>query len=389
MNNLNIDNLEIKNELNNFLIPIRRYIHQNPELGFNTYETAKYIKKVLDNLGYQTTLIINNAGVIGKLDLNKKNTIAFRSETDALPIKELTNLEFKSNNDNMHACGHDAHMAILLASAYLFKKYEKELNVNITLIFQPAEEGPLPGGALSVIDTKLIDNVKDFYAYHVTNSIPSFNIGIKQDEVCAAPDLWELNIKGKGCHAASPQMGINPIMIASEISLEFNKFYLNEKVKNENIVITTTYLHSGVSMNIVPECAIMKGTARSMNNSTRDYFKASLTDIANRIANKYNASCEFIFHYAYDPVYNDNDVIERLLIAANNVKNDSIKFISKPQLIGDDFSYYRKIGHTCYSFIGVRGKNQECFDLHSPYFILDEDSLYYGALVNINVALNY
>lgn len=379
----------MKQKINEFLIPIRHYLHQNPELGYNTQNTAKYIKNILDNLGYETCLETNNASVIAKLDLGKEKTIAFRSDIDALQINEDTDLEYKSTNGCMHACGHDAHMSILLSSAKLFIEKKEKLNANIVLIFQCAEEGPLPGGAIKLIDHAYLKGVDAFFAYHVTNKYPSKHIAIKYGEACAAPDLWELEITGKGCHAASPSLGVNPILAGSEIVGEYKKLYDYLLKENKKVVITTTYFHSGVSMNIIPESLSIKGTARSFNDETRKYLHTSLDKIANEVALKYNAKAKFTFHYAYDPVINDNNLSDFAKECANAIIPDSFIELNDYELIGDDFSYFRRLSNICYMWLGVRGEKQDFYDLHNPKFILDEENLYYAVLVNLEIALNY
>ncbi len=379
----------MKNTINEFLIPIRHHLHQNPELGYETQNTAKYIKNILDKLGYQTDYALNNSCVLAKLDLNKSKTIAFRADIDALQIFEQTNLNFKSTNGCMHACGHDAHASILLSSAKLFIENQELLQTNIVLIFQCAEEGPLPGGAIKLLDHPFLSQAESFFAYHVTNKQYSKHVAIKYGEACAAPDLWELEINGKGCHAASPHLGVNPILIGTEIVKEFNEFYQKLLNENKKVVITTTYFHSGVSMNIIPDKTIIKGTARSFNTETRKLLHTTLNDIASKIAKKYDAEANFNFLYAYDPVFNDNNLSDLVKECANNIENNSFITLEDNELIGDDFSYYKKLGKTCYIWLGVRGENQEFYDLHSPHFILDEQNLYYAVLLNLQIALNY
>lgn len=379
----------MKEKINEFLIPIRHYLHQNPELGYNTQKTAKYIKDILDNLGFDTCFETNNASVLAKLDLGKDKTIAFRSDIDGLQINEATNLDYKSTNGCMHACGHDAHMSVLLSSAKFFIENKDKLNVNVVLIFQCAEEGPLPGGAIKLLDHKYLQNIDAFFAYHVTNKQFSKHIAIKFGEACAAPDLWELEIRGKGCHAASPHLGVNPILVGSEIVAEYNKLYNKLLNENKKVVITTTYFHSGVSMNIIPESLIIKGTARSFNDETRKYLHTNLDRISKEVALKYNAKSNFTFHYAYDPVINDNGLANFAKECANKVSPNSFIELNDNELIGDDFSYFRRLSKICYMWLGVRGENQEFFDLHNPEFILDEENLYYAVLLNLEIALNY
>lgn len=362
------------------IIQYRRYFHQNPEIGFQTYNTARYIKDILDGLGYDTTYVVNKAGVVAKLDLKKAHTIAFRSDVDALPIQEKTNLEYASCNNYMHACGHDAHMAILLGAAHLFIENKEKLKNNIILIFQPAEEGPLPGGALKVMEDYDLSDVSYFFAYHVTNRYHTGQIAIKENEACAAPDLWELEIEGKGCHGSTPDLGNNPILPASEIVSKFQELHLHRE--NPNTVITTTYFHSGVSMNVICDNAVLKGTARSFTQRERENLARNMQMKVDEVTMKYKIKTSFLFHFAYDPVFNDASAVKIMRKAAAKIlKQENIICLSEPEMVGEDFSYYRRIAPTCLTWLGVRAENQDFYDLHNSSFILDENALEQAAQI--------
>ena len=369
------------------IIEYRRHIHQNPEIGFNTKNTNDYVMNILKNLGYQVTPVLNGAGCIASLDLNKETTIGFRSDLDALPIKEQTNLPFKSENGNMHACGHDAHIAILLGAANLFILHKNELKYNIVLVFQPAEEGPLPGGAINIIKEYDLSNVKFFFAYHVTNKLFTGQIGIKAHEACAAPDLWELEIVGKGCHASTPHLGKNPIIPASIIVEKFQE--LHNKLKDNHIVISTTFIQSGVSMNIITDKCLLKGTAHSFTKEQRDYLNSQMYQIIEETCKTYKVEFKFSFHYAYDPVYNDDIAVSMVKKAAHKVLDSkNIISLEQPEMVGEDFSYYRKNSQICLTWLGVRGINEPFYDLHSANFLLDENALLNGSLILLNIALD-
>lgn len=367
------------------IIEYRRHIHKDPELGFETYQTAAYVFGELTKLGYNPVYALNKAAVLARLDNHKEKTIAFRSDLDGLKIKENANLHFASTNGCMHACGHDAHIAMLLGAAYLLKEHQKELPVNVLLIFQPAEEGPLPGGAKKLMEEYNMYDVNYFFAFHVTNKLTSGEVGIKSHEACAAPDLWEAHFKGVGCHGATPKLGKNPILPASEAILAFQKLYeeLNDPLK----VISTTYTSSGVSMNIILEDAYIKGTARSFKNEDREFLNKQMKQIVQTISLKYQVEGNFTFHYAYDPVYNDDEPVQ---IAIKAIQKTGAKYIklTTPEMVGEDFSYYRGIAPTCLCWFGVRGAHQDFTDLHSDCFTLDENILYKGSQIYLEIAKN-
>ena len=378
------DKMETPKNLNTYLIHQRRYFHMHPEIGFDTYQTASYIYNELKNLGYSPCYLLNKAAVVAKLILGKEKTIAFRSDMDALPIQELNTIAYKSTNSYMHACGHDAHMAILLTLAKAIREHLNEINYNITFIFQPAEEGPLPGGSKKIIETHLIDDIDAFFAYHVTNKLTSDSIGIKVGAACAAPDLFDLTITGKGCHASTPHLGKNPNLIAANIILAFEDLYQQLKEKNPFIVITTTSIISQGAYNVIPNQLMIKGTARSLTNVERDILKEKMTSIVNEIALFNEVDIQFNFYYAYDPVFNHEKLANTYMQYAKTIFHDTY-YLEQPEMIGEDFSHYNQIAPICLIWLGVRKKHQPFSDLHSPNFTLDEDILIKGVLTYLEM----
>ncbi len=369
--------------LKDYIIKIRRHIHMYPEIGYNTHNTAKFINEELIRLGYEVNFFLNNAGIIAKLKLGKEKTIAFRSDIDALDLIEQTNYSFKSTNKYMHACGHDAHAAMLLGAAKLLIENKNILNVNITLIFQPAEEGPLPGGAIHAINTNLLNDVSMFFAFHVSNKYETNTIAIKSGEACAAPDLWNAKIIGQGCHASAPSLGNNPIIPASIIILKLEELYKN--YNDQYKVISTACVKAGTSSNIIPDNITLEGTARSFSNAERDNMNKDMENIFSKISKEYNVKYEFNYEYAYDPVFNDEICVN---IASNAVNECGLKLLmlEKKEMVGEDFSFYRRIAPICLMWLGVKHKTASFIDLHSPLFNLDEEALINGSNVFFQIA---
>ena len=362
------------NDLKNYIINIRRHLHMYPEIGYDTYNTANFIYDELTKMGYNPMFVVNKAGVIAKLDLGKEKTIAFRTDMDALNIKEINDLPYKSTNNYMHACGHDGHMSIILTLAKMVMLEKDKLNYNVCLIFQPAEEGPLPGGAIKILEENVLNNIDAFYAYHVSNNYETGEVAIKTGSASAAPDLFDITIYGKGCHASTPNMGINPNIIASHLVLELEKLYKELLKDNPFLVITTTTISSNGAYNIIPDTALIKGTARSFTNEERNMLNKSMQDVVNYISNIYNVKIDFNFHYAYDPVINDVNLANIYIKNSSKYMNKCIN-LEKPEMIGEDFSYYRRLAPICLVWLGTRNKNSEIIDLHSPNFTLDENAL--------------
>lgn len=374
--------------MDEFLIKVRKYLHKNPEIGFDTYNTAKYIYNILKNLDYDVNYALDGKAVIASLSLGKSKTIGLRSDMDALNIKEQTGVDFSSSNDYMHACGHDAHMTILLYAAKLFKENLDKLKYNLVLFFQPAEEGPLPGGAYYLKNDALLKNIDAFFAYHVSPSLYVGQIGIKLNEACAAPDLWELELTGVGCHASTPERGKNPILAGSEIVMELEKLY-QELKKNDLIVVSSTYFNSGVSMNIIRDKAYLKGTARSFKEETRHLLHKKMDDIINRVCQKYGITYKFDFHYAYPPVFNEPKLANMMFKAAGKVlTKENVIELKEPSLLGEDFAYYKEIAPTCLTWIGARNIGATYYDLHNAHFIVPFETIDYGSKILLELVIN-
>ncbi len=374
--------------MENFIQKTRRHLHKNPELGYETYETAKFIYNTLVDLGYKPRYAMNNAAVIAKLDLNKAKTIGLRSDMDALEVKEETGLDFASSNGKMHACGHDGHMTILLATAKLIMENKDKLKYNVVLFFQPAEEGPLPGGAYYLKNEPEFQEVDEFYAYHVTAKLNVGEIGIKYEEATAAPDLWELEIIGKGSHGSTPELGHSPILAGTKVVSRFEELY-QELRKNNMLVISTTYFKSGVSMNIILDKAYLKGTARSFTDEMRDTLKNRMQEILNNIEKEDSVKCNFDFHYAYPPLYNEPTLADKMILAGNKIlgEGNAIK-LDKPELIGEDFAYYKEIAPTCLTWLGIREPNEPFYDLHNSKFKVSEKALLLAAKIYLELLTN-
>ncbi len=372
------------NDIKNYIISTRRHLHMHPEIGFNTHNTANFIFDELANMGYNLKYVVNNAGVIAKLDLGKSKTIAFRTDMDALNIKEVNDLSYKSTNDFMHACGHDGHMSIILGLAKMIMNEKDNLNYNVCLIFQPAEEGPLPGGATKILEENVLENIDAFYAYHVSNKYKTGEVAIKTDSAAAAPDLYDVVVHGVGCHASTPSMGVNPNLIISHLVLELDKLYKKLLANNPFLVITTTTISSNGAYNIIPDTAMIKGTARSFTNEERNMLKNEMENVVNSISNIYNVKIDFNFHYAYNPVINDKNLTNIYFKHANKYMNNCIT-LEKPEMIGEDFSYYRRLAPICLVWLGTRDNNSEIIDLHSPKFSIDEEALLNASLVFLDI----
>ena len=369
------------------LIKWRRDIHKNPELGFKEYETSNYIVEKLDEFGIENNKMCET-GVVGLIKgKNNNKTVALRADIDALAIKEKNDIEFKStNNGIMHACGHDGHTAILLGAAKVLSEMKDELDGNVKLIFQPAEEGP--GGAKPMIDNGVLENptVDYILGLHIYPGLESNMIGLKEGKMMAAPDYFKIKIKGEGTHGARPQDGIDPITIGSHLVIALNQLKARETDTFEPLVITCGSFHAGDAFNAIPDEATMTGTVRTFDNKLRKHIKQRIEEITKNITAAFNADYEYEYIFEYPPVYNNpqlTKVMEKII--SKNIGENYIHQIPEPSMGGEDFAYFTEKIPGTYMRLGTKNEKKGITKpLHSPYFNLDEDILKQGVKVFVN-----
>lgn len=280
------------------LVTYRRFLHTHPGVGFDLQETYQYVYDQLVQMGYAP----NSYGKCGLIascgHANKGKTILLRADMDALPITEEADIDFKSTNGAMHACGHDTHTAMLLGAARLLKEMENDLNGRVILLFQPSEE--TFEGAKDMIEAGVLRDTTPDAALmiHITAGMP-FETGsvIVCDGGVSAPaaDYFEINIQGKGCHGSMPQMGIDPITVASHIVLALQEIHSRELSMSDEAVLTIGTIHAGNASNAISDRATMGGTIRTYDEETRAYLKTRMEEIITGIATTFRASATLTF----------------------------------------------------------------------------------------------
>ena len=323
----------------NKIIKIRRDIHKHPELSFQEFRTAKLVSDSLKKFGLEVDENIGKTGVVGILKgARPGKTIAFRADMDALPIQETSDLSYKSVNDGvMHACGHDAHTAMLLVAAEILSKNIEKISGKIKFIFQPAEEGF--GGAKFMIDDGALEGVEEIYGLHVWNYQESGTIGLKSGPVMAAADKFEIIINGIGGHGAAPQGTVDCVVVSSYLIQSLQTIVSRNTNPIDSTAITIGQINGGYNFNIIADKVILKGTARSYTEENRLMIKKRLQEIINGTESMFNAKIELIYEDGYPPVINDIATTKKLSRIANKIVGN--KLIS-PYLSmgGEDFSYF-------------------------------------------------
>jgi len=368
-------------QLKEKLIKWRRLIHKNPELGFNETDTSDFITTKLKEFGIEYERMCGT-GVVGLIKGdNKGKTLAIRADIDGLAIKEKNDVSYKSQNEGvMHACGHDAHTAILLGTAKLLSEMKEDIKGNVKLIFQPAEEGP--GGAKPMIKEGVLENPKVDYiiGLHINPGIKSGKVGIKKGRMLAAPDQFKIKVKGKGAHGARPEEGVDPITIGSKIILGLQQIKSREVEALKPLVISCGSFHAGDAFNAIPEEAIIEGTVRSFDNELRKKVKRRIHEIIENVTKAYKADYDYEYNFVYPPCYNDPKLTKVMgEVITEKLGDNNLYEIPKPSMGGDDFAYFSQKVPGTYMRLGTKNKEKEAVNsLHSPYFKLDEDILKQG-----------
>ncbi|MGL5659217.1 MAG: M20 metallopeptidase family protein [Cetobacterium sp.] len=377
---------ELKADLKEELIKIRRELHRYPELGLNEIFTSKFIVKKLKEMNLEVFDDIWETGVVGILkgDLPGK-TILFRCDMDGLKIQEETNCDYKSKNENMHACGHDIHITWVLGAAKLLSDMKHKIKGNIKFLFQPAEENP--GGAREMIRHGVLNNPKVDYCIgaHVYPDFRVGEIGYREKEITAYPDFYNLKIFGKGGHGSMPHKCNNPIpvgvnivsMFQNLISLKINPF--------ETAVISTCIFRSGTSRGAIPDTLEIEGTARSYKKETREMIEREMKKIVENICRINDMKYEFQYNSACIPIYNNPLLINNII---SNLKEQNFKYMFEPFLGGEDFAFFSREVPSAFFFIGSSNEDLETnYPLHHPKFNVDENVIFVGVKLYYDTAL--
>ena len=361
------------------IVEIRRYIHQNPELSFQEFETSKFIQSVLDKFGieYQTGFVKTGIVALIKGKNPDKKVIALRADMDALPILEENNVEYKSvNNGVMHACGHDVHTSSLLGVAKILNELKDEFEGTVKLIFQPGEE-KLPGGASLMIDEGVLENPKPtkIIGQHVYPDLPCGKIGLRGGMYMASADEIHVTVTGKGGHAALPHKFIDPILISSQIITSLQQIVSRHAKPDIPTVLSFGKINSvGGATNIIPDEVKIEGTFRTMDEEWRERASELMKTMAETIAEAMGGKCDFEVRKGYPFLENDIHTTE-------TTKKLAIEYLGQENVIdldlrmtGEDFAYFTQKMPGCFYRLGT-GKST---GLHTSTFNVDEKSLEIG-----------
>jgi amidohydrolase len=361
------------------MVELRRTFHREPELAFEEVRTAQIIMAELKHLGIPYEYMGQGGGVIGRLTGGGSHvpTVALRAEMDALPGEESTGLPFASRiKGKVHACGHDAHMAMVLGTVALLKEAPPEGNV--LFVFQPAEERG--GGARVMLESGLLKGVSAIFGGHVTHHYRVGEIMVAEGVITAQSDRFHIKIQGKGGHGARPHEAIDAVAITGLLIMATQALVSREINPVYPSVVTIGRVQAGTAPNVIADTAVLEGSIRTTLPEVRDHLHRGLHRIAKALGELHNARIEITIDSGYPPVINTRREAKIAHRAAAKVVGSSrVMVMDHPSMGSEDFSYYLKELPGCYVRFGARIEDREYIPLHSPAFDIDEGVLKVGA----------
>ena len=388
-----IDILQEVKKIEPDIISWRRDLHQIPELALELPNTVKYIKEKLDEMGIEYKTLVNGNAIVGIIEGGQEGkTIALRADMDALPIKEETNLPFASSNGCMHACGHDAHAAMLLGTAKILNENKENLNGNVKLFFQPGEE--YPGGALPMIEEGAMDNVDAVIGLHagsIFKDVEKGKIAVSYGPMMASMDRIFIKIKGKGSHAAYPELSIDPISTAAEVISALQRVISREIKAIDPAVLSITRINGGFNQNIIPDEVELEGTVRTVNNETRQLIARRIEEITKGITAAMRADYEVQYDFKYPPLINSEEFTNFFVNSAKKIIDEKDIFEMKyPVMGGEDMAYFLEKAPGTFFFLSNPNEiDGVIYPHHNSKFDVDESLFYKGTALFIQTVFDY
>lgn len=392
MNELLEKVLKVRDEYLDKVIAIRREIHKNPELGFEEFKTSNLIKESLESMGINDIKEMATTGLVVVIDSGKPGkTLALRSELDALPIDENTDLAFKSIIKNkMHACGHDVHSANLLGVGFILNELKEEFSGKVKLIFQPAEE--TGAGAKHMVEKGALENPKVdaiFGLHTVPEDLGNISYGF--GEQTAYTDFFQIEIKGKSSHSARPQEGIDAILVGSNIVTSINSIISKFVSPFDNATITIGTFEGGKAENIIADRVKLSGMIRATSLESKNAIKDRIEKIVTNQCLAMGAEPNIKFIDGYPAVINDEDFTKYFASVAekfsDNYEEKKINLyeVRNPILAAEDFGFYSKLIPACYISIGGGNFAPQ----HNPKFMVDEDIFKISLSITAYLAIKF
>lgn len=380
-------------EIQQDILADRRTIHQYPEVGTHLPITKSYVIKRLVELGYEPQELCDSGIVATITGKDTGRCILLRADMDALQIQEQTDLDFKSENGAMHACGHDMHTAMLLGAAKLLRQYQSQLNGTVKLVFQPDEEGFT--GAKSMLAAGVLNDPKPQVgmALHVNSGTPSGLVLCGRGTFMAGCTLFRIHIHGVGCHGAMPETGVDPLNIAAHVYLSLQELISREIAAKQPAVVTIGHMQGGQAPNIISQDAILEGTIRTFDRELTAHIMQRIETIAQCTAQAFRGSAEVIELASAPPLVNDPDLVNAMGdLAQQLVGQQAVYRLDEGGMGSEDFASYTYELPCAYLLLGAGTPNENPLygkPMHNEKVIFNENILPLGAALHTWCALNW
>lgn len=380
-------------KMREYIVSDRHNLHKNPEVGTCLPKTKEYVKKRLSQMGYEPVEVCTSGVVATISGKNTGKCIMLRADMDALGMSEKTDLDFKSENGNMHACGHDMHTAMLLGAAALLREYQSEICGTVKLVFQPDEEGFT--GAKSMIEAGVLENpVPDAaLALHVHSGTPSGLLLCVKGTSMAGCTLFRITVTGKGCHGAMPETGVDPINIAAHICLSLQEITAREISAKKPAVITIGKFCGGHTPNIIPQETVIEGTIRTFERELSDKIFHRIEEISDNIAKTFRGSAFVEELSSAPPLINNPKLTEQMASYASDLLGEkSVCTLNEGGMGSEDFASYTYKLPCAYLLLGAGTKQENPLfgqPMHNEKVVFNEDILPLGAAVHTYCALKW
>ncbi len=370
------------------VIDLRRRIHREPELGLSLPATREKVLQVLEQLPLDIHLQENTSGIVATLrGARPGRRILLRADMDALPLSEDTSLPFRSTNEEaMHACGHDAHTAMLAGAARLLCDMREELSGEVVFMFQPGEEGF--HGARYMVEEGVLEGCEAAFALHITPTLPPGFVATRAGSALASADFFDVTIRGHGGHASMPHDCVDPLPAACEIITALQSFVTRRVSALDPVVLTVTQIHGGTTNNVIPEAVRFGGTLRALSERSRKFSMDGIRRLVKQIACAHEVESEVEITNGY-PVTSNHNLAARLMLEVAGTLGDCRAIeMPGPTMGAEDFSYVLNEIPGAIGFLGVspsgEGPHAPC---HSNRMVLDEDAMAYGTALHVAIAV--
>ena len=376
---------EVREGVGERIVALRRDIHREPELGFDTEKTAGKVLAALDGLPLDIQTGVAENGVVATLKGEGAGpTVGLRADMDALPILEETGLPFASEVDGkMHACGHDGHTSMLVGAAHALSGMRERMNGTVRFFFQPAEEGG--GGGKVMVEEGVADDVASIFALHLWPGLPFGKAATKAGPIMAAADAFEMTVRGAGGHGAMPHLTADAITMAAQIVTALQTVVSREVDPVEPAVLTVGEIGAGTAFNIIPETARLGGTVRTLNEDLRRRMPERIEHIARGVAQGMRGDAQIDYEFSYPVTMNDEGAANRALSVIGDLFGEENKLeLPNPSMGAEDFAFFLQKIPGAFIWLGV---GQDVSGLHTSTFAFDEEILPLGSALLTALAL--